>query len=367
MFKLESLTLWLTAVVLCLAASDSLLIADEIKPVNQWKGRFTQNDLKRFAPANQMIRDAEAWKNVWNNWRPDEQIPNVDFENNMIVVATTQGRNEVRLHRLNLAPGGNLQFAAASSRMRGPGFGYLMIEVPAIEIKMLNGRPVPAKADGVKPPKMNDKDSIQIEVVGFMRSGVVAVGGESTGFTITSGGMTFEMDVSRFRIKDPNLKRGRVAGKLRVLKGVEVKQRFVIDIEKIEFLEDEAGDGKDKDQQAGKMNFKEIVIRQTGGIAGMTIDTVVQPKGKIKRVNDRTRVTESFELKAKSLTELNELIGKTDWAKLQTPAPDNRGADMIEYSITLKTSDGKHEYKMNGMALRKQPVLKRMMELIQQR
>lgn len=78
-------------------------------------------------------------------------------------------------------------------------------------------------------------DSITVTVVGTLRTGVVAIGGETTGTTITAKGITWELalgDDPRLRKLAQQLdgKRVVVRGSLERRKGVEVKERWIVTV-----------------------------------------------------------------------------------------------------------------------------------------
>lgn len=77
------------------------------------------------------------------------------------------------------------------------------------------------------------EESIDVRIVGTLRSGVVAIGGESTGTTITAKGITWELD---FGGKQDLLKMAEsldgqrciVQGSLERRPGVEIKERWIV-------------------------------------------------------------------------------------------------------------------------------------------
>jgi len=79
------------------------------------------------------------------------------------------------------------------------------------------------------------EESIAVTVVGTLRTGVVAIGGETTGTTITAKGIKWELDLG----KSPELpaaaeklngKQVTVAGTLERRSGVEVKERWIVTV-----------------------------------------------------------------------------------------------------------------------------------------
>jgi hypothetical protein len=87
--------------------------------------------------------------------------------------------------------------------------------------------PAPAAADG---------EGRKVEVTGTLRTGVVAVGGETTGVVLRTERGTFDLDLGpsgELRGKAAGLdgKRVTVTGRLRVRPGVEAAERRVVAVE----------------------------------------------------------------------------------------------------------------------------------------
>jgi hypothetical protein len=90
--------------------------------------------------------------------------------------------------------------------------------------------PAPAAADG---------EGRKVEITGKLRTGVAAVGGETTGVVLRTERGTFELDLGQsgeLRGKAAGLdgKRVTVTGRLRIRPGVEVRERRVVAVETLE-------------------------------------------------------------------------------------------------------------------------------------
>ena len=81
-------------------------------------------------------------------------------------------------------------------------------------------------------------DVIKVEVTGTIRTGLVAIGGETTGTVIRSNGVTWELDLS----KNPKLKttatqlngkKVTVSGTYERRRGVEIPQREIVTVTKL--------------------------------------------------------------------------------------------------------------------------------------
>jgi hypothetical protein len=84
-----------------------------------------------------------------------------------------------------------------------------------------------------------DKEGKKVEMKGKLRTGIVAIGGETTGTIIETKDGTFELDFGKdkeLRQKANKLKDKLVlvAGTLEVRKGVEVKERKIITVSKLQ-------------------------------------------------------------------------------------------------------------------------------------
>ncbi len=102
-----------------------------------------------------------------------------------------------------------------------------------------------ALAAGEEGKKAADKEAgKKVEVKGTLRTGVVAIGGETTGVVVATKGGTYELELGkdkalRRQAEKLNGKAVLVAGTLEVRKGVEVKERRIITVTSLA-----AADGK---------------------------------------------------------------------------------------------------------------------------
>lgn len=78
-------------------------------------------------------------------------------------------------------------------------------------------------------------DSITVTVVGTLRTGIFAIGGETTGTTITAKGITWELDFGenaefRKNAEKLNGKKVVVQGSLERRRGIEIKERWIVHV-----------------------------------------------------------------------------------------------------------------------------------------
>ena len=89
------------------------------------------------------------------------------------------------------------------------------------------------------PKESADKDSITVTVMGTLKTGVVAIGAETTGTTITTQGITWELDFGKNaklqkEAEAFNGKKVRVKGRLHRRPGVEVKERWIVTVRNLQ-------------------------------------------------------------------------------------------------------------------------------------
>lgn len=80
---------------------------------------------------------------------------------------------------------------------------------------------------------------VRVEVRGKLKTGIVVIGGETTGTTITAGNITWELDFARNRklaelAKTLNGQTVVVKGTLRLKRGVERKTRWIVTVRSLQ-------------------------------------------------------------------------------------------------------------------------------------
>ena len=88
-----------------------------------------------------------------------------------------------------------------------------------------------------------DKDAKKVELTGKLRTGIVAIGGETTGTLLETKKGTYELDFGkqkelRQKAEKLNGKNVKVVGKLEIRKGVEVKERRIVTVTSLEEAKD---------------------------------------------------------------------------------------------------------------------------------
>lgn len=195
-----------------------------VEPKQSWSGEIKDESLRRLAPQSGFIADSQTWKKLWTTWRPDKELPKVDFSKFLILVGTVPGPNEVVL-RATFTTKGNVKFNVSGTEIAGPGFGYKLTMIDRKGVRTVNGQAASSA----------QQDFISVTVVGTLQTGILAIGGETTGTTITSKGITWELDMGelptvRKAAEKLNGKKVMVRGSLELRKGTEVRQRWIVTV-----------------------------------------------------------------------------------------------------------------------------------------
>jgi hypothetical protein len=112
-----------------------------LQPTAEWSALVLDLKKRDAAPAKFFIADAEAWSKLWRTWRGDEQLPEVNFQKEILLVSTALGPNHVILKPV-LNPGGNVSLTLGQTVRGGPGFTYRIVSVPRAGVKSVQGQPV---------------------------------------------------------------------------------------------------------------------------------------------------------------------------------------------------------------------------------
>src|SRR5688572_26310846 len=69
-----------------------------VKPTRTWAGTIGDNEaLQKQSPAAGYIAGPAAWEKLWKAWRPGQELPQVDFSRELVLVATAGGPNRVAI------------------------------------------------------------------------------------------------------------------------------------------------------------------------------------------------------------------------------------------------------------------------------
>lgn len=204
--KFYKLALMLAASFLChdLLLSDSCTLnaQETVELKNIWVGKTRDESQKDAAPKNKLITDAKDWEVLWEKWQPDLPLPEVNFNNDLVIVFQVAGPNQVMVNKLTLKDG-NLSVLAGSSRMGGPGFGFAFIQVERAEIKTVMGNEVPAPQSATSPETGDERvwKSVTVNtsggIAGLMQSEKVTPDGKILVSSLRDGSKTGERQIDK--------------------------------------------------------------------------------------------------------------------------------------------------------------------------
>src|SRR5262249_10718259 len=126
------------AALLALAvASLSSAAPTPITPTNMWKGSVDDEKLQKLMPENGVITNAKDWEALCKAWKVADKVPEVNFEKELIVIATNVGSG-LNL-RASLDEKGDLKALGLGTRDIRPGFRYVILSVSREGVKTVNG------------------------------------------------------------------------------------------------------------------------------------------------------------------------------------------------------------------------------------
>tara|TARA_B100000945_G_C20407894_1_gene611060 strand:- start:388 stop:1794 length:1407 start_codon:yes stop_codon:yes gene_type:complete len=114
--------------------------APEVSPtevLEVYSDYVKDGDYQSVDSRHDFIVDQQSFDELWSEWNPVEVTPQIDFEENMVVVATVVGPNKIMMQPV-VDANGNLMLKAASTKMWGPGFSYQIQVIPNEGIESVN-------------------------------------------------------------------------------------------------------------------------------------------------------------------------------------------------------------------------------------
>jgi len=133
---------WISlATVMFLAVATPAADPTPLKPTNTWKGSVDDRKLAKEMPENGVITNAKDFEKLVKAWNVAEKVPEVNFDKEIVIVATTEGS----VLKLNpaLDEKGDLNALGFASRDLRPGFRYVIVSVPKEGVKTVNGKELP--------------------------------------------------------------------------------------------------------------------------------------------------------------------------------------------------------------------------------
>ena len=112
-----------------------------VKATNMWQGSVDDEKLQKEMPENGVIVNAKDWEKLVKAWKIADKVPEVNFDKDIIVIATSVGS------KLNLSAAlddkGDLKALGLGTRDIKPGFRYVILSVPKEGVKTVNGKALP--------------------------------------------------------------------------------------------------------------------------------------------------------------------------------------------------------------------------------
>lgn len=108
-----------------------------------WRGSVDDENLLGEPPA--VIGAQQELSDLWNNWKLAGEIPQIDFQEVLVVVQTTRGgRLNLQVRHTN----GALDLLALATRDLRPGFRYVIGVIPRAGLKTIGDQDLPAVPEG---------------------------------------------------------------------------------------------------------------------------------------------------------------------------------------------------------------------------
>jgi len=373
------------SLALCLVLTASAALAkDEVAAIQKRTGKVADVALLAKRPPSGVVTDQDNWKSLWVAWRTGEEILNVDFENQIVLVATAEGPNVVLTSTLNLTPSGDLRYKVASTKKTGPGFGYVLLIIPKNRIVSVNGlklaiaKPALTPADKPNQTTTSVAESIRVEIFGRVRTGVMSRS-DSTGTMVVANGIVWELELGSDlqltqAIQQLGSGVGNIRGTLSKVERPDRSLRWIVTVESIRPAGSSSNDTANDtalerhtepptisvSQQTG---FESIVVSATGGRSKLERRQTVAADGLVTLEVPKTNYSDSFSLAANSLAELHTLVANTDWRSV----PRNTatvGNNVVSFSITIETKSGTKRFFMDSSSINSQPVIAQLFSLM---
>jgi hypothetical protein len=108
-----------------------------------WSGEVAI-ELRKEIPQKGYISDQESWAKVWKAYRGEEKLPNIDFDNEIVLVVAGSDPNRISINT-QLKENGDLKVTYMSTLI---GFhhptkaAYHLMQISRTGIKTINGKPI---------------------------------------------------------------------------------------------------------------------------------------------------------------------------------------------------------------------------------
>lgn len=110
----------------------------KLEMVQEWSGILTDKKLTELAPGDGFVTNESAWKDLWQAWRPNEELPEVDFSKHLVLVSLG-GMYPVG-HDVRVTDQGDLRIWISPRVPGKPGHGYGISLIQRADIKSIFGK-----------------------------------------------------------------------------------------------------------------------------------------------------------------------------------------------------------------------------------
>jgi hypothetical protein len=112
-----------------------------VKPVKEFRGSNPNAKLAGQAPKGYVIASKATLEKLWKAWGLKEEMPNVDFTKELVLVATTVG-SRLQINA-QFGDDGDLRVNVVGTADFGEGFRYQIAVIKSEGVKTINGKPLP--------------------------------------------------------------------------------------------------------------------------------------------------------------------------------------------------------------------------------
>ena len=112
----------------------------KIDAVQEWSGILADKKLTELIPDNGYVTNQSAWNDLWKAWRPNEKLPEIDFNKHLILVSL--GGIYPVGHDLRLTDQGDLRIWISPRVPHKPGSGYGITVIERADIKTILGKAI---------------------------------------------------------------------------------------------------------------------------------------------------------------------------------------------------------------------------------
>jgi len=117
--------------------------AKVLKQWNAWSPFAKDNDKWKLVPEGGLITSQKDWAKLWKEWYGEEEVPVVDFDKEVILVAAGGGPNTIKHAGPSLSDAGDLTFGCSITERGGDGFVGVILKVSRAGVKTVGGKELP--------------------------------------------------------------------------------------------------------------------------------------------------------------------------------------------------------------------------------